>query len=109
MTNGRVIILGRVGKNFGAGMSGGVAYIYDQDGVFEKLYNSEMVVATPLSDSDDEKFVQELIYKHIDKTESDRGKLLMADWPAAKTKFLKVSPKPIEAPAVKATAKAAIK
>jgi glutamate synthase domain-containing protein 3 len=93
MTNGLVFILGPTGKNFGAGMSGGLAYIYDEKGNFEKLYNPEMVETKALDGEEDEKFLQSYIYQHIEKTDSERAKAIMADWATAKTKFVKVVPK----------------
>ncbi|MDA7614125.1 glutamate synthase large subunit [Verrucomicrobiales bacterium] len=93
MTNGLVFILGPTGKNFGAGMSGGLAYIYDEEGNFEKLYNPEMVEAKALDGEEDEKFLQSYIYQHIEKTDSERAKAIMADWASAKAKFVKVVPK----------------
>ncbi len=113
MTNGTVAILGPIGKNFGAGMSGGKAFVYDDAGRFHQLYNSEMVEALPLTSEEDEKLLQSLIYQHIEHTESDRAKALMSDWAAAKANFLVVAPKASVAPAPKpqepATAAAAAK
>ena len=98
MTNGLAIILGPTGKNFGAGMSGGAAYVYDAQGHFEKLYNPEMVEAVPLDDPEDEKLLQSYIYKHIEKTDSEKANEIMADWAAAKPKFVKVRPIPVAPP-----------
>ena len=105
MTNGMAVILGPVGKNFGAGMSGGVAYVYDEAGVFEKLFNPEMVEANPVESAEDEKTLQGYIYKHIEKTDSEKAQAIMADWAAAKAKFIKVSPIPTSPPAPKEDSK----
>ncbi len=99
MTNGLAIILGPVGKNFGAGMSGGVAYVYDEEGVFERLFNPEMVEAHRVEDPEDEKLLQGYIYQHIEKTESEQASAIMTDWASAKTKFVKVAPIPPTPPA----------
>lgn len=93
MTNGLAVILGATGKNFGAGMSGGVAYVYDIDGNFEELYNPEMVRAEPITDEAELKELAALIYRHLELTESARAKEIMDDWGASQKMFLKVSPK----------------
>ena len=93
MTNGRAVILGATGKNFGAGMSGGVAYVYDVAGNFRDLYNPEMVKVEALGEVSEIKEVAELIYRHLELTESARAKEIMADWGTTQKKFLKVSPK----------------
>ncbi|MEM8953117.1 MAG: glutamate synthase large subunit [Verrucomicrobiota bacterium] len=98
MTNGLVVVLGDTGKNFGAGMSGGVAYVLDEGGAFEKKMNPEMVKAGPLTEDADIKTLQELIYQHGDYTESDRAKEIMTNWPVYQPKFLKVEPKSKPAP-----------
>ena len=101
MTNGLVIILGPTGKNFGAGMSGGLAYVYDEEGKFEKLYNPEMVETKALEGEEDEKFLQSYINQHIEKTDSEQGKEIMADWATSKAKFVKVVPKDASVSAAK--------
>jgi len=93
MTNGTVVILGSTGKNFGAGMSGGVAYILDLEGEFEKLYNKEMIEVVPLERDEDVTLVKSLIFSHIEATESDRGKEVLANWETYCGKFHKVQPK----------------
>ena len=92
MTNGLVLILGNTGKNFGAGMSGGVAFVLDLDDRFEKLYNPEMVQVSPLDDPEDINTVKHLIYQHLEYTESDRAREILADWETHQTKFRKVHP-----------------
>ncbi|MGI9239278.1 MAG: glutamate synthase large subunit, partial [Verrucomicrobiales bacterium] len=93
MTNGRAVILGATGKNFGAGMSGGVAYVYDIAGNFNQLYNAEMIKVEAVTDEGELKELAELIYRHLELTESARAKEIMDDWGASQKKFLKVSPK----------------
>ena len=98
MTNGTVVILGETGKNFGAGMSGGVAYIYNETGNFAKLYNSEMIEIVEL-DSDDEVTLKGLVEAHVANTDSKKAAGMLADWSAAMAKFIRVQPiKPKPAP-----------
>ena len=93
MTNGFVVILGETGKNFGAGMSGGQAFVLDLDDRFEKLYNPEMVQVSPLEDPEDINAVKQLIYHHLEETESERAKEILGDWESFLPKFRKVHPK----------------
>src|SRR5207244_4968104 len=71
MTGGRVVVLGPTGKNFAAGMSGGVAYVYDEDGTFPKNCNPEMVKLYPLEDAEDVVEVQALLQKFYEYTGSE--------------------------------------
>ncbi len=93
MTGGRVINLGKVGKNFGAGMSGGVGYIYDYDGTFEKKCNKEMILLESLSDEGDVAFIKSMLERHLAYTDSDLAKSILADWNQARKRFIKVIPK----------------
>lgn len=93
MTNGLVVILGLTGKNFGAGMSGGVAYILDNDGQFQSRLNPEMVVALPVSRQQDIQEVKGLIEAHLQKTGSPRAAELLADWEKTLLRMLRVIPK----------------
>lgn len=93
MTNGLVVILGLTGKNFGAGMSGGVAYILDVDGQFQSRLNSEMVVALPVARESDVAEVRSLIEKHAQKTGSPHAAALLADWDNTLHNLLRVIPK----------------
>jgi glutamate synthase domain-containing protein 3 len=90
MTNGLTVILGLTGKNFGAGMSGGTAYIYDIDGKFQSRINPEMVVARPVKREQDIAEVKEFIEQHARKTESSRAKELLADWDNSLPKLIRV-------------------
>jgi len=98
MTNGTVVVLGWTGKNFGAGMSGGIAFIWNVSGNFEKLYNPEMITAEPLSDQEDTNLVKSLIYRHLENTDSTRAREILADWDTHQAKFLKVRPTAPPAP-----------
>ncbi|MCB1089115.1 MAG: glutamate synthase subunit alpha, partial [Verrucomicrobiae bacterium] len=93
MTNGLVVILGGTGKNFGAGMSGGLAFVLDLDERFEKLYNPEMVQITRFEDAEDENAVKQLIYQHLEYTESERAREILGDWERFRGRFWKVAPK----------------
>ncbi len=94
MTGGRVVILGTVGKNFAAGMSGGMAFIFDESGETEKLCNQEMVGLTRLIDESNEEIslVKNLIEKHVEYTNSEIGKEILADWSNKLEKFIAVIP-----------------
>ena len=93
MTGGTVVVLGRTGKNFGAGMTGGQAFVLDLEDRFENLYNTGLIVLERLTD-EDEKVLQELIYQHLEATESARAKDILGDWATFKPKFWKTKPKP---------------
>ncbi len=92
MTGGKVIILGGVGSNFGAGMSGGVAYVYDIDGTFEKYKNYELDDYESI-DLEDEDLLRDYINKHQKYTKSKRAKEILDNWDNAMLKFIKVFPK----------------
>ncbi len=91
MTGGRALILGATGRNFAAGMSGGIAWIYDPDGVFPENCNLEMVELDPLS-SDDEDQIISLLRKHISLTKSRLAQRLLDNWKETSSKFIKVFP-----------------
>ena len=93
MTNGVVVILGSTGKNFGAGMSGGVAYVLDSKNEFSKRLNREMVEIVPLTDEADITTVKELVYQHLEYTESERARDILSKWDEYQAKFVKVQPK----------------
>ena len=105
MTGGTVVVLGQTGLNFAAGMSGGVAYVYDEDGMFNKRCNMAMVslekveAASTFTASSinhlnqaDETTLLALIDKHIAYTGSERAQALRANWENARSKFVKVMP-----------------
>ncbi len=93
MTNGLVVVLGTTGKNFGAGMSGGAAYVLDLDGDFAQMYNPELIEPVPVEDPEDVKLLQGLIYKHLERTESERARDILDDWENYRKKFVKVRPR----------------
>lgn len=92
MTGGRVVILGPTGKNFAAGMSGGIAYVYDEDGSFPKNCNQEMVKLYQLRDPEDVEEVQQLLHKFWKHTGSPRPRRMLDNWEAFQPKFVKVYP-----------------
>jgi glutamate synthase (ferredoxin) len=98
MTGGQVIVLGETGRNFAAGMSGGIAYVYDIDGLFEKRLNKEMVNLYRLIECGDSDIagVKAEIEKHVALTGSARGKFLLENWNAELPKFFKVFPRDYE-------------
>jgi glutamate synthase domain-containing protein 2/glutamate synthase domain-containing protein 1/glutamate synthase domain-containing protein 3 len=92
MTGGRVVVLGRTGRNFAAGMSGGIAYVYDVDRRFEGRCNLELVELEPLA-VDDVEQVKALIAEHVARTGSLVGRNVLASWDRAVEKFVKVMPR----------------
>ncbi|MFO7819357.1 MAG: glutamate synthase subunit alpha, partial [Halanaerobacter sp.] len=91
MTGGRVVVLGQTGRNFGAGMSGGIAYVYDIDGDFKPKVNDLMVNMEELTPQDLD-LVKELVTNHVEYTDSERGKEVLENWDEVKDKFVKVIP-----------------
>jgi glutamate synthase (NADPH/NADH) large chain len=92
MTGGRVVILGSVGKNFAAGMSGGIAYVYDPEKSLEMLCNKDMVELEDL-DLDDVSEIHSKIQKHVEYTCSSLGKKFLDNWETMSKSFTKVMPK----------------
>lgn len=92
MTGGVAVILGSTGRNFAAGMSGGVAYVYDPDANFAKKCNLEMVDLYKLDESGDDSILEELVGKHFAFTGSKKAERLLANWEEEKQHFVKVYP-----------------
>jgi glutamate synthase (NADPH/NADH) large chain len=117
MTGGTVVVLGATGRNFAAGMSGGIAYVYDEDGLFDKRCNTSMATlekVLPCADQiakmpksewhapvdvkdggerlTDEQILKGLVERHFRHTGSERAKALLADWENARARFVKVLP-----------------
>ena len=118
MTGGTVVVLGMTGRNFAAGMSGGVAYVFDEDGSFEGRCNMAQVALEPVEDElearkgsesgdeleshgrvdvrhlgmADEALLKMLVERHAAYTGSERAKAILADWPTYRAKFVKVMP-----------------
>lgn len=93
MTGGRVVILGRTGRNFAAGMSGGIAYVLDQEGDFYRRVNHEMVSLEDLDDYDEVETVRKMVLNHAKLTDSKRAWDILATWPEMVPQFVKVMPK----------------
>jgi glutamate synthase (NADPH/NADH) large chain len=93
MTGGHVIVLGRTGRNFAAGMSGGIAYVLDADGTFARRCNPEMVDIEPLIELDDIEFVQVMLMKHVTYTGSRYAEALLAEGTALIPRIVKVMPR----------------
>jgi glutamate synthase (NADPH/NADH) large chain len=96
MTGGKAVILGETGRNFGAGMSGGIAYVYDVKGTFESRCNKDMIDLDPL-DQEDAIALQDLITKHHAYTNSTVAKFILKDWENQLRHFVKVFPKEYKA------------
>jgi glutamate synthase (NADPH/NADH) large chain len=93
MTGGKAVILGTTGRNFAAGMSGGIAYILDEAGDFNTRCNAEMVDLEPLSDREEIEEILMMVQRHAVYTGSNRAKTILADWENYLTRFVKVIPR----------------
>ncbi len=94
MTNGVVVILGPTGRNFGAGMSGGIAYVLDLDGRFPERFNPAMVGLERVQDDVDAQLLRALVERHLDRTGSQRARWVLENWDEAMGMFWKVVPHP---------------
>ncbi len=105
MTGGTVVVLGRTGRNFAAGMSGGIAYVLDEDESFARRCNLSMVKLEKVlpapeqagdgmrhRDSADETLLKELIERHLAETDSEMARRVLSDWPRFRARFVKVFP-----------------
>jgi hypothetical protein len=92
MTGGRVVILGPTGRNFAAGMSGGIAYVYDPQGRLGQNLNTEMVNLEQL-DETDLQWLRDMLVAHRDATDSAVAERILADWPRQAGDFVKVMPR----------------
>jgi glutamate synthase (NADPH) large chain len=93
MTGGRVVVIGATGRNFAAGMSGGIAYVLDEDGSFPRRTNLGMVDLEAVVDTADVEMVKDLLSRHIRYTHSPVAARLLVDWARSREKFVKVIPK----------------
>lgn len=91
MTGGRLVVLGEIGRNFAAGMSGGVAYLFD-DGRTRSRVNKAMVELEDVVDASDAEELKTMIARHAEYTGSAKAKALLADWSNSVKKFVKVMP-----------------
>ncbi len=92
MTGGRVVVLGKTGKNFAAGMSGGIAYVLDVNGDFDYYCNKGLVELGPVEDKADIKELQDMINKHFLYTQSTLASKILTNWDEYLPKFVKVIP-----------------
>jgi glutamate synthase (NADPH) large chain len=92
MTGGRVIVLGRTGINFAAGMSGGIAYVLDDDQLFDTRCNLEMVDVEPVTAEEDQQFLYKVIQEHVHHTGSEQGKRILKEWVETLPQLVKVMP-----------------
>jgi glutamate synthase (NADPH/NADH) large chain len=93
MTGGRVVVIGRTGRNFAAGMSGGLAFVLDEEGDFKRRCNLGMVDLEALVDTEDVELVKDLLARHIRYTQSPVAARLLVDWERTQQKFVKIIPK----------------
>jgi len=93
MTGGRVVVLGRAGRNFAAGMSGGLAFVLDRDGDFKRRCNLGMVDLEPLDQAEDISLVRGLIRRHVDLTGSPHGARILTEWVDLQPRFVKITPR----------------
>jgi glutamate synthase domain-containing protein 2/glutamate synthase domain-containing protein 1/glutamate synthase domain-containing protein 3 len=94
MTGGRVVVLGETGRNFAAGMSGGIAYVWDRSGAFADRCNQGMVDLENLpAGSDEAAEVRTMIERHAEATDSPVARRALADWPATREQLVKVMPR----------------
>ncbi len=92
MTGGTVVVLGRTGINFAAGMSGGIAYVLDEDQLFDTKCNLDMVDIEPVMDPEEQAMLLSVIRKHIEYTGSEYAQRLARDWNEVAMQFVRVMP-----------------
>jgi glutamate synthase (ferredoxin) len=96
MTGGRVVVLGKTGRNFAAGMSGGIAYVVDDEDSFSSRCNLEMVSLTRLEDAQEVELVKDMIFRHAELTLSSRAAQLLFDWEQSLKRIVRVMPKDLQ-------------
>jgi len=92
MTGGRVVVLGATGRNFAAGMSGGLAFVLDEDGAFRRRINPTMLDQIEPLDEGDEIEVRDLVSEHVRRTDSPVGRRVLDEWDTLRGAFVKVFP-----------------
>ena len=93
MTGGVVVILGSTGRNFGAGMSGGIAFVYDENGDFESRFNSGLADLEVVAEIEDTNVLRDMIENHEKLTGSKQAGMILGDWQESISKFKKVMPR----------------
>ena len=96
MTGGRVVVLGHTGRNFAAGMSGGIAYVFDENNELPANCNKEMVSLQKLTDLAEIEHVKIMLQRHVDATQSDFAQRILANWDESLSKFVCVMPNDYE-------------
>ena len=92
MTSGTVVVLGNTGRNFGAGMTGGRAFVLDVAEQFERRCNPDYVRSCPVDSEDDRKYLREIVFRHFELTKSSRAREILTEWTAYEGMFRKVTP-----------------
>ncbi len=92
MTGGRVVVIGKTGRNFAAGMSGGIAYVLDEEGNFDYYCNKGLVDLSPVEDAADIQELQFLLNKHLLHTNSEKAQDILVNWNKYLPKFIKIIP-----------------
>ena len=92
MTGGAVLVLGKIGRNFGAGMSGGIAYIYKNEQFSKDKFNMEMIDLESIQDQDED-IISEMLENHFSNTNSKIAEMILSKWSKEKNNFIKVMPK----------------
>ncbi len=93
MTGGKVVVIGETGRNFAAGMSGGIAYVFDETGDFPTRCNTQMSDLEQLEDPEEIRELHEMLQRHAEYTGSTRAASILANWEAMLPKFVKVMPR----------------
>ena len=92
MTSGTVVVLGTTGRNFAAGMSGGIAYVLDEDGSFSHRCNTDMVGLESVVEEEDRTLLHQLIEEHLHYTKSLSAQRVLETWDDVLPRFVKVMP-----------------
>jgi len=95
MTGGTVVVLSETGRNFGAGMTGGAAYVLDDQGTFETQYNPSLIGIARVTEPEDARLLRDLIAAHHAATRSERAREILADWGVWISRFWKVAPRAV--------------
>ncbi len=96
MTGGRVIVLGKTGRNFAAGMSGGIAYVFDEKDEMPANCNKDMVTLQALTDPEEINYVKGMLQHHIDATQSSYAQRILENWDESLSRFVRVMPQDYE-------------
>jgi glutamate synthase domain-containing protein 3 len=92
MTGGAVVVIGPTGRNFGAGMSGGLAFVLDEDGAFASRCNMQMIELVPVTDEEDLRLVRALLVEHVERTGSAKAEKIVSSFALHRGKLVKVFP-----------------